>query len=263
MCALALTLLGAGAAIAQQTQTQESKLLRFEVISVDGNDLVFRDQNGTRALTVPDDFRFTVDGKPVSVHDLMPGMKGTARVTTTTTVTPVYVTEVKKGTVVRQVGTSVHVRTADGVRWFKKADIDKRGVEIFMNGKPVKVTDLHVGDELTATIVTSAPPQVETAKDVQAALDAPEPAPPAPAEVPAAAPAPTPAPQPTAAATEPAPAAEPAAEPAATPAPPPVTTDAATKPEEPPADHKLLWIVLVLIVVIVAFLLMRRKRAET
>ena len=35
----------------------------FEVISVDGNKLVVRDQKGTQQYTVPDDFRFTVDGK--------------------------------------------------------------------------------------------------------------------------------------------------------------------------------------------------------
>jgi len=139
LLALAITLLGAGAATAQD-KTQKAEVLKFEVITVAGNTLVVRDMTGTRELTVPDDFRFTVDGRPMSVHDLKAGMKGTATVTTTTTITPVYVTQVKKGTVVRQVGTSVHVRTDEGVRWFKKADIDKRGVQIFMDGKPVRVT---------------------------------------------------------------------------------------------------------------------------
>ena len=66
---LALTLLGAGVATAQ-SQIQTTDVLTFEVISVDGNNLVVRDQNGTREVTVPEDFRFTVDGKPMSVHDL-------------------------------------------------------------------------------------------------------------------------------------------------------------------------------------------------
>ena len=127
-----------------------------------------------RELTVPDDFRFTVDGKPMSVHDLKAGMKGTATVTTTTTFRPVYVTEIKKGTVVRQVGTSVHVRTDEGIRWFKKAEIDARGIKIIMDGKPIRVTDLKEGDQLTAMIVTPAPPEVITEKDVQASLDAAE-----------------------------------------------------------------------------------------
>ena len=35
----------------------------FEVISVDGNKLVVRNEKGTHEYTVPNDFRFTVDGK--------------------------------------------------------------------------------------------------------------------------------------------------------------------------------------------------------
>ena len=39
-------------------------------------------------MTVADDFRFNVDGKMLSVHELKPGMSGTATITTKTTVTP-------------------------------------------------------------------------------------------------------------------------------------------------------------------------------
>ena len=91
LSALAMTLLIAGAAGAQvSTATQTSEIIKFEVISVDGNTLVVRDQTGTREVTVPEDFRFTVDGKSMSVHELTPGMKGTAQVTTTTVVRPVH-----------------------------------------------------------------------------------------------------------------------------------------------------------------------------
>ena len=48
---------------------------------------------------VADDFRFTVNDQQLSVHQLKAGMKGTATITTKTTVTPVTVTEVKNGTV--------------------------------------------------------------------------------------------------------------------------------------------------------------------
>ena len=51
--------------------------------------LVVRLPEGTRELTVPDDFRFIVDGQPLSVRELKAGMKGTATITTRTTVTPV------------------------------------------------------------------------------------------------------------------------------------------------------------------------------
>ena len=69
---------------------------------------------GTRELTVPDDFRFNVDGKMLSVQELRAGMAGTATITTKTTVTPVTVTEVKNGTVMQTSGTSIIVRTDDG-----------------------------------------------------------------------------------------------------------------------------------------------------
>jgi len=248
LSALALTLLGAGAATAQ-SQVQTTDVLNFEVISVDGNNLVVRDQNGTREVAVPEDFRFTVDGKPLSVHELKAGMKGTATVTTTMSFRPVYVTEVKKGTVVRQVGTSVHVRTDEGVKWFKKADIDQRGIKVYMDGKPVRVTDLKEGDQLTAMIVTAAEPEVITEKDVQASLAA--------AEVEAAAEAAAPpAEEPVAAAAE-----APAAEAAAEAAPAAVATEATT-PTEEPKDRRLLWIGLIVIIALVAFLLMRRRKSE-
>ena len=96
---VALALAFAGAPLAQTTTTQDVR--NFEVISVDGNKLVARDQNGAGQFAVPDDFRFTVDGKKVPVSELKPGMKGTATITTKTTVTPVVVTEIKEGVVLR------------------------------------------------------------------------------------------------------------------------------------------------------------------
>jgi hypothetical protein len=248
LLALALTVLGAGAATAQ-SQVQTTDELNFEVLSVDGNNLVVRDQNGTREVNVPEDFRFTVDGKPMSVHELKAGMKGTATVTTTMSFRPVYVTEIKKGTVVRQIGSSVHVRTDEGVRKFKKSEIDERGIKVYMDGKPVRITDLEEGDQLTAMIVTAAEPEVITEKDVQASLAASE------AEAAAEAAAP-PAEAPAAAAAETS-AAEAPAE-AATAA---VAAEAAT-PAEEPKDRRLLWVGLIVIIAIVAFLLMRRRKTE-
>ena len=67
LSALAMTLLIAGAASAQVTAVQTAEIIKFEVISVDGNTLVVRDETGAREVTVPEDFRFTVDGKPMSV----------------------------------------------------------------------------------------------------------------------------------------------------------------------------------------------------
>src|SRR5688572_30970531 len=93
---------------AQQTATS-SETKSFTVLAVEGNTLVVRLPEGTRELTVPDDFRFTVNGKPMSVRELKVGMNGTATITTRTTTTPVTVTEVKSGQVVTKSGGTIVV----------------------------------------------------------------------------------------------------------------------------------------------------------
>lgn len=199
----ALVYLSSGAMSAQQTSSA-TEVKKFEVIAVDGNELVVRLPEGTRQITVPPGFVFTVDGRPLSVGDLRPGMAGTATITTRTTVTPVTVTEVRNGTVVLVSGTAVYVRTADGVRLFTQSELDKRGVKLFVDGRPRTVVDLHQGDVLSATIVTTGAPRVVTEREVQATLAkvaaapaVPSAAPPASAPVAAAAPPPPPSPAPS------------------------------------------------------------------
>jgi hypothetical protein len=164
-----------GMAVASQagqttTATQQTK--SFEVLSVQGSQLVVRLPEGTRELTVPDDFRFTVDGKQLAVAELKPGMKGTATITTRTTVTPVTVTEVKNGTVMQATGASVLVKTDEGFKNFTQGDLDKRGVKIMRDGKVVDLSSLRKDDRLSATIITSKPPRVVTEKEVNATLAA-------------------------------------------------------------------------------------------
>jgi LPXTG-motif cell wall-anchored protein len=194
----ALVCLTAAVTLAQTSATTETK--KFQVISVDGNQLVVRLPEGTRELTVPEDFRFTVDGKSLSVHELRAGMAGTATITTRTTVTPVTVTEVKNGTVVHALGQSIIVRTSEGqVKQFTQSDIDKRGVKIMREGKPAEISDFRANDRLTATIITTKPPHVMTEKEVQATLAKSG----AAASTPAAAASPAPSTAPTAAAAAP------------------------------------------------------------
>ena len=168
---LAAALVCAAAGVSQaQTTSTSSETKSFEVLAVDGNTLVVRLPEGTRELTVPDDFRFTVNGQPLSVQQLKVGMKGTATVTTRTTVTPVTVTEIKNGTVAMQTGMSIIVRTEEGIKSFTQSDVDKRGVKIMRSGKPAQISDFREGDRLSATIITSKPPTVLTEKEVQATL---------------------------------------------------------------------------------------------
>jgi len=183
-------LVGLAANATAQTTTTAKETKKFEVIAVDGNHLVVKLPEGTRELTVPEDFRFNVDGKDMAVGDLKPGMKGTATVTASTTVTPVTVTEVRNGTVLRNAGTAIIVRTQDGtVRMFSQGDVDKRNVQIYRNGQPANITDFRQNDRLTATTATEKPPKVVTEREVQATLaKAAEPAAPAAATAPSASP---------------------------------------------------------------------------
>ena len=153
-----------------QTTTTSTQSKKFEVIGVDGNDLVVRLPEGTREIKVPDDFRFTVDGQQLAARDLKPGMKGTATITTKTTVTPVVVTEVKNGEVVQASGASLLVKTDQGFKSFTEGDVEKRGIKIVKDGVPAKFTDFHAGDRLSATIVTTHPPKVMTQQQVNATL---------------------------------------------------------------------------------------------
>ena len=167
--AVALEFALAGNASAQTTTTVDAG--NFEVISVDGNKLVVRNEKGTHEYTVPDDFRFTVDGKQLSVSDLRAGMKGTATVTTTTTIRPVVVTEVREAEVLRASDLSVTVREAGGdTRRFTQAELGDRGIRIVRDGQPVRIAELQRGDKLTATIITNGPPAVLTEREVQATL---------------------------------------------------------------------------------------------
>ncbi len=153
-----------------QTTTTATETKNFEIVAVDGNLLVVRLPEGTREITVPEDFRFTVNGQQLSVRQLKTGMKGTATITTRTTYTPVIVTEVKSGTVMQSTGSSIIVRTDEGIKMFSQEQLDKRGVKLFRDGKVAELSQFRQGDVLSATIVTTKPPRVMTEKEVQASV---------------------------------------------------------------------------------------------
>ena len=253
LVAFGLGLFTTGALLAQTKTTID--LRNFEVLAVEGNRLVYRDQRGTHEITVPDDFRLNVDGKQMAVKELKPGMKGTATVTNTTTITPVTVTDIKEAVVLSTTATSVLVRGPDNVRRrFTQSELDKRGIQIFKDGKLIQVSQLNAGDQLTGTIVSSQPPSIVTETEVDAKMAKAEPAPakaePAPAKA------------------EPAPAkAEPAA-PAAASAPPVVASTTPVAPSSPPmaappeqSQSWLLWAAILIAIVVVAYLFMRKKKS--
>ena len=195
LCALA-----AGAALGQgSTVTTEKR--NFEIISVDGNRVVVKTDQGTREVTLPNDFKLNMDGKDVGLADLKPGMKGTAIVSTKTTSSPVVVTEVKNADVLAVSGNTIIVRGADGIKKYTAQDVKDRNVSIMREGERVDISQLRPGDKLTATIITKQPPVVTTERAIKSASVS------APAAPAAAAPASASASSTKAAAPAPAPAA--------------------------------------------------------
>ena len=185
-----VALLLASTALAQSTSTTSTE-------AVDGNKVLYKAAYGSvKEVIVPSDFVLTVDGNRVTVHDLKPGMKGTAVITTKTTTVPVTVTQIKDGEVLAVSGNTIIVRTKEGNKKFTTQDVRDRNITVYKEGAPVELSQLRVGDRLSATIVTKHPPVVMTERQVKAAMHSPAPAPmaassePAPAAEPAAAPAP-------------------------------------------------------------------------
>ena len=253
----------------QSQSATSTRIVNTTVVSVNGNKVVAQDASGKATeYTIPEGFKFQFEGRDIGVAELKPGMRVTAKVTTTTTTTPVYVTEIKSGKVLAVSGTNIIVRGPQGNRVFSNQDAVKRNAKIMRNGQEVFISDLRVGDIFTAVIVTDMEPRVVTDREVQAMVSAAPQAAPAPAQAPAAAaPAPAPTDVPTAAPAE-APAAAPADAPAATaPAEEPAAAPAdTTAPAGAPAAAKRFpamgWLIILLIAIVLIVLLLRRRKTS-
>jgi len=249
---LALAVLSPIATQAQTTVT--SRESNFELLAVEGNKLVVRDQDGTRELTVPQDFRFIVDGKSLGVGDLHAGMKGTATISTTTIQRPVYVTTIKLGTVTYQTARSIQIKEDNGqVHKFTQSEVDDRGIRLYMGDTPVRVSQLNPGDKITAVIVTDGKPEILTAQQVSAQLAA-DPAPAGAAPEPEPAAAETPA---AASATETAP--EPQATEQAAPAVVPADEASAPAMPEPYFKNPFFMLLVLIIIIALVWVVMRRR----
>ena len=170
----------------QSTMSTSSRVVHVVVVSVNGNKVVAEDAAGKATeYTIPDGFKFQLDGKDIGVGDLKPGQHVTATITTTTTTTPVYVTEIKSGKVLVVSGQSIIVRGPHGNQVFSNQDQAKRNATIMRNGQKVSISDLRAGDIFTAMIVTDEAPRVVSEKEVEAMVHAAPAAAPAPASAPA------------------------------------------------------------------------------
>ena len=156
---LALATLGASAqdstvtTITHGEPSFETQVKNAEIVYVEGNDLVLKLENGrVEHLVVPDSDKFTIDGKEVSVHELVPGSKLTQAITTTTT--PRYVNTVR--TIEGKVW---HVNTPNSVILSLPDNKNQRfdipsNATFTIDGHEKTAFDLRKGMKIKATIVT-------------------------------------------------------------------------------------------------------------
>ncbi len=158
---LAVTSIGAWAQDTTSTTIRhgessfDTEVRNAKVVYVEGNDLVLKLESGkVEHLVVPDTDKFTIDGKDVTVHELMPGTMLTQTITTTTA--PRYVTSVRtlKGKVWHvNAPNSLIVRLPDHTHQLYKVPDHAKFI---VNGEPKTVFEVRKGMAFEATIVTDS-----------------------------------------------------------------------------------------------------------
>jgi len=182
--------------------TVKTEQLSGTVVAAEGNDLLVRmSSGGFRNFMVPESRVFSIDGQDVSVHDLKPGTRLTATVTTTTTPVTERTTTVGTGKVWYVSGNTVILTLPNNENKMYKV---KEDYKFNVHGQPASVHDLKKGMVISAEKIVEEP-RTEVAANTTVTGHAP----PAPKPVVAEAPAPArhePAPTPVAAAPAPTPA---------------------------------------------------------
>ena len=181
----ALCVVASAAAQTTETTTKQTTQKSGVVETVYGNHVVLKDADGkTHEYTVPEDFKFQMNGKNITVADLQPGMKVQGTFTKETTTRDVTLTRNVSGKVAQVAPGGIVVRDASGkLTSFRAQDIEGRDLTVLRPGRetpsrPQEMSwrQLRVGDQLDATIVTTLPPQVVTKKSTTATVT-PAPAP--------------------------------------------------------------------------------------
>jgi RNase P/RNase MRP subunit p29 len=159
---------------------KEINVERGEVVSVTGNDLVIKMENGEirHFPNVPESARVTVDGKQLGIHDLQPGMKLQRTITTTTTPKTVTTVQSVTGTVWHvSPPTTVILTLENGQNQQFKIP---KGQKFTVNGQETDAWGLKKGMKVSATKIVEVPTTViEQQKKVTGAAAPTPPAPPA------------------------------------------------------------------------------------
>jgi hypothetical protein len=164
--------------------TKVVKVERGEVVSVNGNDLIVKMEDGTirHFPNVPEGARVTVDGQQLGIHDLKPGMKLQRTITTTTTPKTVTTVQTVTGTVWQVTPPlSVILTMENGQNQSFKIP---KGQKFNVNGEMVDAFGLKKGMRISATKIVEVPETVVAEqRKVTGTMPPPPPAPPADAPI--------------------------------------------------------------------------------
>ena len=159
---------------------KEVNVERGEVVSVNGNDVLIKMENGEirHFPNVPESFKATVDGKQIGVHDLRPGMKLQRTITTTTVPQTITTVQTVTGTVWHVTPPISVVLTLENGR-NQQFKIPK-GQKFTVDGQETDAWGLKKGMKISATKIVEVPMTVaEQQRQVTGTAPPPPVAPPA------------------------------------------------------------------------------------
>jgi hypothetical protein len=192
IAACLLSLAVSPVALAQGATATESTAMKQTtksgvVESVAGNKVVLKEADGPHEYNLPDGFKFQVNGQPVGVDQIKPGMNVSAVVTDKVTTRNVTVTRVAQGTVMQVAPGGIVLKNEKGeLKSYNFKDPDGNDVYFAKDGKEVPLNTVKKGDRLKGTFVTVLPPtQVSSRSAVAHAAHPAEPEPAAVAAAPA------------------------------------------------------------------------------
>ena len=141
-------------------EVQTTHVKNAEVIHVSGHEVVVELENGKfELLNLGEDFRFQVDGKDLTVHELTPGTKLSQEIHTITTPQEVTTLRTVKGKVWQVNGPHLILSFPGGEN---KAYTVPDGIVFHIDGKDKTVFDLRKGMDISATVLTVEPVQSVT-----------------------------------------------------------------------------------------------------
>lgn len=144
-----------------------------EVIHVSGHEMVVELENGRfELLNLPSDFKFNVDGKHLTVHELAPGTKLSQEIHTVSIPQEVTTVRTVNGKVWHVSPTYVILSFPGGVN---KGYTVPEGIVFNIDGQKKTVFDLRKGMEISATAVTVVPQETITTHTVVSGQAPPRP----------------------------------------------------------------------------------------